>query len=180
MSGTNPEDNPYRVSEGGAPGPGLPRYGAQDPAQPTGTPAAPGQGPANPYGGAPYGPPGSYGYGGYPTGGYPPGGYVSYPDNGLAGWSLGLAVAGFFLCGFFTSIPAIVLGVKARRAVARGTANNGGLALAGLIIGWIVTVINVAALIFFAAMILWGPFWNEFDVEGSYDAAAGLVRLAAV
>src|SRR5450830_125794 len=114
--------------------PGAPQYGAP-PAQP-GYPAAPQYGapPAQPgypaapqYGATPY--PAAPGY----AGGY------AYPKNSLAVWSLVLAILGMMLCGLFTGIPAVIIGNNAKRAVASGEANNGGLATAGIVIGWIAT-----------------------------------------
>lgn len=205
MSTTPPDDNPYRTpdgsgeppsgashptpSSGGEPAGQYPPYGSSypnGPSYPT-YPSADGQSPYGgvpPYGGgqapygSPYGPPPGYG----PGGGY--GGY--YPDNGLAGWSLALALVGFFCCAFFTSIPAIVLGMKAKKAVARGTANNDGMATAGLVIGWIVTILYLG---FFLLMFVIGPamgwltwsgVWQDFDREmQSYDGA-GLLQAVTV
>lgn len=80
-----------------------------------------------------YGTPPAYTGGDY---GQSPYGY-SYPKNSLGVWSLVLGLVGIFLCGLFTGIPAIVVGHKARGAVAEGQANNPGLATAGIVLGWI-------------------------------------------
>lgn len=126
---------------GAYPAPGQPYggdpYGSQQPA------AQP------PYGNQPYGaqPYGAQPYGAQPYGapypGYPGYGQV-YPRNDLAVWSLVLAVAGI-IPGFLllTGIPAIILGRRARKAVARGEANNDSMAVAGIVIGWIATAIGI-------------------------------------
>ncbi|WP_158373575.1 DUF4190 domain-containing protein [Cellulosimicrobium cellulans] len=100
-------------------------YGAQqpygqDPGSPSGYPGSPFPGaayPATPYGNAPYVP------------------VYGYPKNGLGVWALSLGIAGLVCCGLFAGIPAIITGVLSRKAVERGEANNGGLALTGIILG---------------------------------------------
>lgn len=100
-------------------------YGAQQPyGQDAGSPSAypgspyPGAAyPATPYGNAPYVP------------------VYGYPKNGLGVWALSLGIAGLVCCGLFAGIPAIITGVLSRKAVERGEANNGGLALTGIILG---------------------------------------------
>ncbi|WP_205692901.1 DUF4190 domain-containing protein [Cellulomonas sp. IC4_254] len=119
--------DPYAAQQpyGQQPGYGQDPYAAQQPygqqpyGQDPGYPAAyPGSAyPAAPYGGAPYVP------------------VYGYPKNGLGVWSLALGIAAFVCLGPFAGIPAIITGVLGRKAAQRGEANNGGLALAGLIIG---------------------------------------------
>lgn len=89
-------------------------YG-QDPGYPAAYPSSPY--PAAPYGDAPYMP------------------VYGYPKNGLGVWALSLGIAGLVCCGLFAGIPAIITGVLSRKAVERGEANNGGLALTGIILG---------------------------------------------
>jgi len=129
-------ENPYAVPGQGAPGapdpagPAYPAYGAPGPAAP---------------------PPG----GGYP-GGYPvyPNAAPVYPSgygqptqkNSLGVWSLVLGIASFVLpCGLVTAIIAIVIGVQGRRAVRAGLANNAGVALAGVILGWVALAVMIVA-----------------------------------
>ena len=135
----------------------------QDPYQPgdgsTGDSGSYGQ---PPYGQTPqYGETPSYGQygapqepapGSYPT--YPQGqGYQTpmygYPKNNLAVWSLVLGIVSLVLCGFVAGIPAIILGNNAKKAVARGEANNGGMATAGIVLGWISIGYTVLMLILF-------------------------------
>ena len=83
--------------------------------------------------------------GGYPQSGLPSGGYyppvASYPKNSLAIWSLVLgiiSVVGFWaLCPFLAAIGAVVTGHQARGAVGRGQANNGTMAIWGLVLGYV-------------------------------------------
>ena len=149
--------------------PVSPPYGAQPPV----TPPPYGQPPVSPPYGAqppvapPYGQPAAYGvqppaYGSPPP--YvQPGGYAQpaygFPKNSLAVWSLVLGIVSFVLsCGFFTGVPAIIVGSKAKKAVAEGQANNGGMATAGIILGWVATglaVIGIVIIIIIAATGNW-------------------------
>ncbi len=108
-------------------------------------------GPADAQGGsqAPYGTPAPGGYAQvppYPAAAYGPPPY--YPKNGLAVWSLVLGIAAFALsCGLFTGIPAVIVGSYAKRAVAEGQADNGGMATAGVVLGWVAIGISVLGLV---------------------------------
>lgn len=145
-------DAPYG---GGYPAPGqaygTEPYGAQPyGSQPYGAqPQAAQPYAGQPYGSAPYGAP-------YP--GYPGYGQV-YPRNDLGIWSLVLALAGIVL-GFtlLTGIPAVILGRRARQAVARGEANNDGIAVAGIVIGWIATALGALVAILVIGAIVFGFF----------------------
>ena len=123
--------------------PGPPQYPAAPPPYGAGTGCtgvavpgrrAPQYPSAAPYGAAPggYGQPGGdYGRRG--------GGYGdAYPKNNLGVWALVLGIVSFVVvCGLLTGIPAIIVGNNAKKAVAQGEANNGGLATAGVILGWV-------------------------------------------
>ena len=150
-------NNPYG-SSGPSGGGSPPPYGGIDqgpytnPAQ-----AAPSSGGeyADPYGGGTpsYQPPGAYG----PPGGYAAGGYGGYPpvvnyQNAAGGWSLGLGIAALVLCivpvltqGI--AIAAIITGVIGRKAVSEGRSNNGGMALAGIIIGAASLLVSIIAVV---------------------------------
>jgi hypothetical protein len=80
-----------------------------------------------------YPPPGAYGqYGMYPPGFAPP------STNGLAIASLILGIAGWIPCGI-GSVVAVILGFVARTQIreSRGRQGGDGLALAGIILGFI-------------------------------------------
>ncbi|MFF3064017.1 DUF4190 domain-containing protein [Oerskovia sp. NPDC057915] len=153
--------------------PGQPAQQGSPYAAPTGQPA-PGPVPGGDQGGySPYPPPAQppygapqqspYGASPYPAAGAP-GGYGYYPRNDLGVWALVLGIASFVLsCGFLTGIPAIIVGTKAKRAVAAGEANNGGLAQAGVILGWIASVLMVLGIILFVIVVVVGLANSEFD-----------------
>lgn len=103
--------------------------------------------------------------------------------SALAIWSLVLAVLGCFM-----GIPSIVLGHMARSEIARseGRLTGGGLALAGLIIGYI----ELAAFVIFAIFTLWTASQENFYgatapaaepeyVSAAYDVSQGNLRQLA-
>ncbi|GEK21140.1 DUF4190 domain-containing protein [Cellulomonas xylanilytica] len=158
-------------------------YGSGDPKDPSGAPQDPGGSPQYPAapppypgaGGAPQYPgstgtpqyPSAAPYGAAPGGGYgqPGPGYgAAYPKNGLAVWSLVLGIVSFVLgCGLFTGIPAVIVGNNSKKAVARGEANNGGMATAGVILGWIAIVLSVLSIILFAVLFSNADFRDAFN-----------------
>jgi hypothetical protein len=106
-------------------------------------------------------PPGGYGPppGGYdsappPPPGYGYGGYGSQPagNNKKAIWSLVLGILGIVCCGFFTGIPALILGKQAQSEIdASGGAQTGrGLATAGFVLGIISIVFGIIGVILLA------------------------------
>lgn len=143
-------------------------------------PTGPGTPSAYPYGAAPYGVPGSGqnpygaggpGYPGYPAGPLPPGSAyppqapygagwghgVRWPNNAQGTAALVLGIAGLVLC--FSIVPGVVLGILAivfgalgRGKAQRGEANNGGAALAGLILGVIACTASVAMIFVYATL----------------------------
>ena len=138
---------------------GTPPYGSQPYAgQPYGSqPYAAQPYGAQPYAGQPYGAQ-PYGAQQYPTAypGYPGYGQV-FPRNDLGVWSLVLGIAGIaFGFNLLTGIPAILLGRRAKQAVARGEANNDGVATAGIVLGWIATGLGALLVIFIVGAIIFG------------------------
>jgi hypothetical protein len=136
----------------GQPDHGQPAYGQQQPygqpgvdayGQPAYGQPAYGQDPygaQQPYGQQPYPAQQPDAYPGYPgpAAGWGAAPYVpvyGYPKNGLGVWSLVLGILSMVCFGPFAGIPAIITGVLGRKAVATNQANNGGLALAGIILG---------------------------------------------
>lgn len=109
--------------------------------------------------------PSPYASGGVPSSAYPPPApgmqYPGqpYPKNGLGVWSLVLGILSFFLCPIIASIAAIVTGHMSRRAAREGQADNGGLGLAGLILGWASLILSVAAIIIF--VVAFGAAMND-------------------
>ncbi|PVU81500.1 hypothetical protein DDP54_16655 (plasmid) [Cellulomonas sp. WB94] len=148
-----PQQPGYPVGQPGYPA--APPYGAPT-VQPA-DPAAPPYGASPPYGATPY--PAASAYGAAP--GY--GGAYAYPKNNLAIWSIVLAVLGIvLLCGPFTGIPAVILGNNAKRAVASGEANNGSLATAGIIVGWIAIGLAVLGAALFALLVANAGSWSDY------------------
>ncbi|HEY2948033.1 MAG TPA: DUF4190 domain-containing protein [Micromonosporaceae bacterium] len=136
--------------------PGAPQPGAL-PAQ--GQPDAGGSGydqttaaPTEPYGYPP----------GYPAYGYPGYGYpvAAQPNNGLAIASMIVSIVGFAgLCaygqgGWLGAVGAILGHVARRRIRERGEGGD-GMALAGIIVGWIATGLAVLATIAIVIFIVW-------------------------
>ena len=127
----------------------------------------------NPQGSPPPAPPYPYPHpyqqqpGPYP-GGPVPGPYYGYPPpmqprNGLGLTSLVLAILGLLtvwvpvlnIVSIVLGLVAIVVGVIGRRRVSRGVANNGGVAIAGIVLGAFAVVVGVA----FIA--LWTTVWKD-------------------
>jgi hypothetical protein len=89
---------------------------------------------------------------------YQPPPYYEPPRTaGEATAALVLGVCGLIVCPFFCSIPAVVLGYSARRDIAnsQGRLTGRGMAVAGIILGWIGIVLSVlgAAAIVLAAIL---------------------------
>lgn len=92
---------------------------------------------------------------------YPPAVYVYGPrTNGSAVASLVVGILSWFLCPIIGGVIAVVLGHIARREIGRSGESGGGLAIAGLILGyahiffygifaifWLVVFGGIAALI---------------------------------
>lgn len=162
--------------------------GGFGPAQPPGVPAPPTapHGPGRPgqYGyPAPSAPPSAaYGYPAPPAGpsaayGYP--GYPGYagqqawgpaPANGLgvAAMVLGIiSVVGFCMwgLGIILGLLALIFGIIGRGRAKRGEATNGGMALAGIILGSIAMAISAA----FLGFLIWAIANDETGSEYDYD-----------
>ncbi|MCX4789744.1 MULTISPECIES: DUF4190 domain-containing protein [unclassified Streptomyces] len=109
-------------------------------------------------------------YGGYP--GYPGYGQTPWggpaPANGLgiAAMVLGIiAVVGFCMWGLgvILGVLALIFGIVGRGRVRRNEATNGGMALAGIILGSIGIVISGA----FLALMIWGIASGDFEEGGT-------------
>jgi len=116
--------------------------------------------------GSPYTYPNQYQYSPYPVGYPPPPPYYGYPPtpvapkNGLGVASLVLAVIA--LVGVATVFAPIVLGPVAmvigflgHGRVKRGTANNGGVAIAGIVLGALAIIIGLAFIP------IWTAVWKD-------------------
>ncbi|MCW2690364.1 MAG: hypothetical protein JWR37_5254 [Mycobacterium sp.] len=156
------------------------------PDSPSGGPETPRTGPgqpppAPPHYGAPGGypppypyQPGAYQPGGYP-GSYPPpppapysGGFSAPPTgpkNGLGIAALIIAIVALVSVwsvfgGIILGIVAVVIGFAARGRVKRGEANNGGIALAGILLGFLAIIVGIIFI----------PIWiSVFNQVGGTD-----------
>ncbi|MFF5565017.1 DUF4190 domain-containing protein [Streptomyces sp. NPDC012623] len=169
------------------PAPGTPAGGAPGAYGYPGVPpqqSAPGfQQPASPYAAFPGA---GAGYG------YPPGAVPGYPGYGRGGWQqapangMGIAalvlgiisVVGFCFWGLSVvlGVLALIFGIIGRRRAGRGEADNGGMALAGIILGAVGAVIGAAAL---ALIILGVAYGEESGVSDSEDPFATSLTVGA-
>lgn len=104
------------------------------------------QDPNNPYGQPGYGQ--QYPSGGYQQPGYPqypgyPGGMPPREGSGLAVGSLICSILGLVLC-FVVAVAGVIMGHIAYGKAKRGVADGQGLALAGIIIGYVSIALNIA------------------------------------
>jgi Domain of unknown function (DUF4190) len=165
------------------------------PENPGGTPQPPSQAPGYP----PYPPPPPQYYspqysGTYPPptgpypGGYPPpppmpyGGYGPTPEGTKNGLGLGALISGLLsvpaaftvIGGILLGLVAIVLGLLGHGRARRGEASNGGLAIAGVVLGVLGIILSVVL-----AITAWGVF-REFGGRDLVDCmqSAGSDRVA--
>lgn len=157
-----PQQPPVPAPPAGPHGPGEPG--------PYGYPAAPAA-PSAAYGypAAPAAPSAAYGYPGYPGyGGQQPWGPAPANGLGIAAMVLGIiAVAGFCMWGLgvVLGILALVFGILGRGRAQRGEATNGGMALAGIILGSISIVISAV----FLGFLIWAVANDESGSDYEYD-----------
>ncbi|MCG5433489.1 DUF4190 domain-containing protein [Mycobacterium sp. MYCO198283] len=141
----------------------------------SGTPQ-PGYPPPPPPSGASYPPPPPPSSGGYPP--PPPQPYADYgaptpaaPRNGLGVTSLVLSIIGILsspvIIGLVLGIVGLVLGILGRKRVSRGEADNGGLALAGIVLSVLAIVLGIVFAIIWITAGTW--FWNELGGQDFVD-----------
>jgi hypothetical protein len=84
---------------------------------------------------------------------------AAYPRNSLGVWSLVLGIASVvLLLGVLTGVPAIIIGNEGRRAVRAGEANNEGMAMTGVVLGWIsLAILAVVVVLVIARFLAGGP-----------------------
>ncbi len=144
---------PAEPGYGRQPPPAEPGYGQAQVQPGYGQPPAPGYEQAQGYGQPGYGRPGyaqpgyeqAYGQQAYGQQAYgqPPGyaqmpGYAPAKNNGMATASLVLGILGFFTCGA-TSLFAVIFGHIALAQISRTGEAGHGQAVAGAVLGWIIT-----------------------------------------
>lgn len=146
------------ANAGGYAQPGDARFPYEDPAS-----SPPGYGqPGSGYGQPGYGQPGYQqpGYGPPPTSaplGYQPYATVGsgYPPSTVAGWSLGLSIAGLVCCGLL-SIVGTILGWSHMQAVDRGERDpsSRGTAKAGFVVGIVGISLNVLLILVYLVAVI--------------------------
>lgn len=101
-----------------------------------------------------------------PPGYGPPSPYGAVPQgtNSKAVWSLVLGILGILCCGFFTGIPAIILGRSAQNEIAQTGQGGAGMAKAGFILGIVSIVLGIISVILFAT--------GALDFSGSFDTTS--------
>ncbi len=154
------------------PGAGDPAPPPSDPLQPyqlyQGHQPYPAAAPPDPYLPQPYGPPPGYAY--VPTSGYPydygygaPYGYPGYPPpritDGLAIASLVVScvsVSGLCIWGVGAVLGVVgaILGHVARHRIRTSGAGGSGIALAGIIVGWVMAAIGIVLIALFVVLIV--------------------------
>ena len=114
----------------------------------------------------------------HPPGPYPPYGppvtpVPTPPTSGRSTTSLILGIVSLFFCGFFTGIPAIIVGLSARKEIRRseGRLSGEGLALGGIVTGILGTLWSLVAAGILIALIAFGA-----GVANDYDQACDHVR----
>lgn len=127
-----------------------PAYGQYAPNPPAyGQPAPYGQQQPNPYAPptAPYGQPVPYGQ---PTPyGQPPYGYGGYgqPNRGTNGLAIASMVLGILWLWWVGSILALIFGYIARSQIRQSQQGGGGMAIAGIVLGWIGVALLIVGII---------------------------------
>lgn len=119
-----------------------------------------------------YPPPPQGAYGGYP-GGYP---MQTAPKNGLGIASLIVAIVGLLSVygGILLGVVAVILGVLGRGRAKRGEATNGGVAMAGIVLGVlgiVVSIVAIALTVMFAREVGAGDLFECLQEAGN-DATA--------
>ncbi|MFC8797992.1 DUF4190 domain-containing protein [Promicromonospora sp. NPDC057138] len=101
--------------------------------------------------------------------------YTAPPEkNALGVWSLVLGILSvvmLFSClvGFLAAIPALITGYLSRKAQREGLANNGGLALGGIITGWVTIGLTILAAVGIGVLFTIPEFREGFFSDTSYD-----------
>ncbi|GAB2976681.1 DUF4190 domain-containing protein [Actinotalea caeni] len=160
---------PWQTPSYGTPPQDRPAYGT--PPAPTGPAASPVYGPPGSSYGGPAGPAGTAGppagYGPYAsTGGYPgaPGyagwGYSSR-DNGKGTGALVMGILSIVFCvgsllSLALGVGAILMGVQGRKAADAGTADNRGVATAGIVLGAVGAALSSLSTLGYLSSILTG------------------------
>jgi hypothetical protein len=115
-------------------------------------------------------------------------GPVAYEPPPAATGTSGLAIASLIfgicglVCGFFAGLPAIVMGHIARSKIkhSNGTLGGGGMALAGLILGYFSIIVTVLALIGIMALPAFAKVAEKSMVAKSMNDTRQLVTACKI
>ena len=145
-------------------GPRYPEYPEQDPEGRSDEPPPP---PAE--GSPPPPPPPDAPWQSPPPGPGQPGAPVGSPTNQKATWALILGILGPLCCGIFTAIPALILGIVARKEIdaSGGRQSGGGMAIAGIILGIVGIIVSVVFIVF------WGYVVTSAEFQEGFEGGAG-------
>lgn len=128
-----------------------------------------------------YPPPPPYGYpGGYPAPPYP--GYAPPPPgprNGLGVAALVVAIAGLVTAlsvagGVVLGLVAVVLGILGHGRVKRGEADNGGVAVAGMVLGVLAIIAGIACVFIYLG--IWKTVGGDDYVNCMSEAGSNTVK----
>lgn len=124
-----------------------------------------------PWGEPPDGPPSSP----YQPYGSPYSGYPTVPQtNGLAIASLAVSVAGIFVCCGLSGIVGAILGHVSRKQIREQPNQTGeGMALAGIIVGWVSFALAVVGTIAYVLLIALAVTADTVDDEYCYTDSTG-------
>jgi len=104
----------------------------------------------------------------YQAGGYPPQFYVQpRKNNSLALTSMIVSICGVMMCPLVGVVGAI-LGHKARKQIRQRDEDGDGMALAGIIVGWISFGFMVAIILLYAVIIAGVAASGGFDSSSNY------------
>ncbi|MFC9428531.1 DUF4190 domain-containing protein [Streptomyces sp. NPDC056987] len=174
-AGTGPGAGPGAGGGAVPPPPTAPGGPARPTPGPYGYPGA--QEPSASYGGGAGAGTGSgYGYPGYPSGAYPGYGQTGWQHGSSNGMGITALVLGilavvtfcFWGLGIILGVLALIFGFVGRGRAQRGEANNAGMALAGIILGAIGTLISAA----FLGFLIWALVKGEEFSETTEDPFA--------
>ncbi|HWJ86297.1 MAG TPA: DUF4190 domain-containing protein [Cellulomonas sp.] len=168
-----PSDQPT-YGQQPAPQPGYgqqsqPGYGPQpQPGYGQAYPPPPSQ-PTSGYAQQPYGTPAGYGPPAYAQAAYAPGAYGQRPPtDGLAIASLVTSGVGFVATGGLLCPVGLGLGIASLRRIKRTGADGRGLAIGGIVVGALGTLILLAVIALVIGLIAYGS--SEFDDDGTWSS----------
>jgi hypothetical protein len=105
-----------------------------------------------------------------PPPGYPPyPGYVyapARPTNGMAIASMVVSIAAFLACGGILGIVGALLGHTARKQIRERGEEGDGMALAGIIVGWI--GFGVGLIVVAIYVVMFAAIFSSMDDKSSY------------